>query len=151
MLQERVADFAVSSILEGNMKTRLVMFPVLVTGLLMVCGPVFAHHGGGIYDIKNPITLRGTVTEFAWANPHVQIFVDVKDDKGNVVHWACETVSPGKLARGSGWTRESLKAGDQITITLNPAKAGTPVGSLRKIVFADGKVLTPAEPPPGEQ
>jgi uncharacterized protein DUF6152 len=146
-----VADIIVSSILEGNMKTSLVTFLALVTGLLAVCGPMFAHHGGAIYDTTTPITLKGIVTEFAWANPHVQIYFDVKDDKGNVVHWACETVSPGKLARGSGWTRDSLKAGDQITITLNPAKAGTPVGGLRKIVFADGKVLTPAEPPPGEQ
>ena len=130
------------------MKTRVVMFLTLIAGLVMVCGPAFAHHGGGIYDTKNPVTMKGTVTDFQFINPHVQIYFDVKDDKGNVVHWACETISPGKLLRGSGWSKNSLKVGDEITITLNPARAGTPVGNLKKIVFADGKVLMPTENAP---
>ena len=111
----------------------------------------FAHHGGAIYDTKNPISVKGTITDFEWTNPHVQIYFDAKDDKGNVVHWAVETLSPGKLARGSGWTKDSLKPGDQVTITLNPAKAGTPVGGLKKVVFADGHTLTPQELAPEDQ
>jgi len=130
------------------MKTRPIMPIALVAGLLMVSGPAFAHHGGAVYDTKNPITLKGIVTEFGFVNPHVQIYFDVKDDKGNVVHWVCETVSPGKLVRGSGWSKNSLKVGDEITITVNPAHAGTPVGNLKKIVLADGKVLTPVENAP---
>jgi hypothetical protein len=130
------------------MKTRLVIPFALMAGLLMVRAPAFAHHGGAVYDTKNPITLKGTVTEFGFVNPHVQIYFDVKDDKGNVVHWVCETVSPGKLIRGSGWSKNSVKVGDEITITLSPAYAGTSVGVLKKIVFADGKVLTPAENAP---
>jgi hypothetical protein len=120
--------------------------PVAVFGLAMVLLvlslPAFAHHGGGIYDQAHPITLKGTITEFAWANPHVQIFFDVKDEKGNIVHWVCETVSPGKLAREAGWTKNTLKPGDEVEITLQPAKAGTPVGSLQKIMV-NGKELTP--------
>jgi hypothetical protein len=117
----------------------------------MFGGALFAHHGGAIYDTKNPVTLKGVVTDFEWTNPHVQIYFDVKDDKGNVVHWACETLSPGKLARGAGWTKDSLKTGDQITITVNPAKVGSSVGNLRKVVLSDGKVLTPQELAPEEQ
>jgi hypothetical protein len=130
------------------MNTRVIIPPALLAGLLTMCGPALAHHGGAVYDTKNPITLKGTVTDFGFVNPHVQIYFDVKGDKGSVVHWVCETISPGKLVRGSGWSRNSLKTGDEITITLNPAKAGTPVGNLRKIVFADGRVLLPVENAP---
>jgi hypothetical protein len=70
----------------------------------------------------------------------VQIYFDVKDDKGKVVHWATETVSPGLLAR-AGWNKDVLKAGDEITITLGPAKNGAPIGYALKIVLANGKVL----------
>jgi Family of unknown function (DUF6152) len=105
------------------------------------CGLAFAHHGTGAeYDSHRRMTMKGTVTEFAWANPHVQIYFDAKDDKGKVVHWGCETLSPGKLVR-MGWTRNSLKAGDEITITLDPAKNGAPVGDLRKLVLANGQEL----------
>ena len=81
--------------------------------------------------------MKGTVTEFEWANPHVQVYFDVKDDKGTVVHWACESLSPGKLAR-NGWSREALKPGDAITITLLPSRSGAPVGNLVKVVLANG-------------
>ena|SRR5712675_205031 len=130
------------------MKTRPIMPVALVAGLLMVSGPAFAHHGGAVYDTKNPITLKGIVTDFEFVNPHVQIYFDVKDEKGSIARWVCETVSPGKLVRGSGWSKNSVKVGDEITITLSPAYAGTPVGVLKKIVFADGKVLTHVENPP---
>jgi hypothetical protein len=108
--------------------------------LLFVCGPARAHHGNSAYDLDKPISLKGTVTEFAWSNPHVQIYFDVTDDKGKIVHWANETVSPGMLAR-SGWTKDELKPGDRITVTLGPAKNGSPVGYALKIVLANGKEL----------
>lgn len=123
---------------------------VLLAILLSHAEPIFAHHGTGIeYDAEHPLTLKGTVTEFVWANPHVQIYFDVRDAKGNVVHWASETLSPGKLVRG-GWTRDVIKAGDVITVSIDPSKKGTPVGFLRNVVLADGKVLkaNPLGPPP---
>jgi Family of unknown function (DUF6152) len=112
-----------------------------VVALVVVsAGLTFAHHGLSAYDEKNPTTLKGTVTEFAWSNPHAQIYFDVKDDKGNVAHWACETLNPARLVR-AGWSRHSLNPGDQITISLIVAKSGAPVGFLRKLVLADGTEL----------
>jgi hypothetical protein len=110
-------------------------------GLLVICGPAFAHHGGSEYDQKNTIKLRGTVTEFQWQNPHCEIFLDVKDDSGSVRHWGIETNSPPVMHR-AGWTRESIKAGDVVTITTAPSKRGNPIGLLRGITLADGKELT---------
>ncbi|HEV2522049.1 MAG TPA: DUF6152 family protein [Candidatus Acidoferrales bacterium] len=102
--------------------------------------PVLAHHGNAAYDTDHPITIKGTVTEFAWTNPHVQIYLDVKDEKGIVVHWSVETFSPGKLIR-AGWTKDAVKAGDQVSINLIPAKSGAPVGFLHKLVLPSGKEL----------
>jgi hypothetical protein len=127
------------------MKRKLVTSFILVVALLTLSDSMLAHHGNSAYDEKNPITLKGTVTEFVWANPHSQIYLDVNDDKGNVIHWAIESQSPGVLTK-NGWTRYSLKPGDQITITLIPAKNGASVGfsgtTLGKVVLPDGRVLT---------
>ncbi len=108
--------------------------------VIAFAGSTFAHHGLSAYDEKNPVTLKGTVTEFAWSNPHSQIYFDVTDDKGKVTHWACETLNPARLLR-AGWNRHSMKPGDQITISLIVAKSGAPVGFLRKLVLADGTEL----------
>jgi len=126
------------------LKRKLTACVVLVASLLLVCSSALAHHGNSAYDEEHWITLSGTVTEFVWSNPHCQIFVDVKDAKGSVVNWAIESQSPGILRRNN-WTRNSLKTGDQITITLAPAKNGAPVGfsgeKNGKVVFTDGRVL----------
>jgi uncharacterized protein DUF6152 len=113
----------------------------LVAGLLMLCVPMLAHHGGSDYDVQHPVTLKGTVTEFYWSNPHCQVFLDVKDDGGRVVNWTIETLAPAVLKR-AGWSRETLHAGNQISITFVPSKKGTPVGMLRKVVLPDGSELT---------
>lgn len=121
-------------------RKRITSFGVLA-GLLMLCVPAFAHHGGSDYDQQHPLTLKGTVTEFYWANPHVQVFIDVTDDKGKVVHWSVEAFAPAVLRR-AGWTPQTLHARDQITITIAPSRKGTPVGVLRQVVLADGRQLT---------
>jgi uncharacterized protein DUF6152 len=124
------------------MKIKLALISILATELLLLGGDAFAHHGtGALYEGGTTLTLKGVVTEFAWTNPHVQVYFDVRDDKANVVHWACETLSPGKMARGAGWTKDSIKPGDEVKITLIPAKNGAPVGSLRKVVLPNGKEL----------
>jgi hypothetical protein len=125
---------------EHEMKKYRQKFLFAAAALLLIGIPLWAHHGNAAYDDKNPITIKGTVTEFAWVNPHVQIYLDVKDDKGKVVHWSVETYSPGKLVR-AGWTKESVKVGDQVSINLIPARNGSPVGFLHKLVLPDGKVL----------
>ena len=132
------------------MRTRRLAIGLLFGGLLAVAiaGPAFAHHAWTGYDMSNLTTVKATFVKMDFVNPHVWMSFDVKDDKGNIVHWACETISPGKLARGTGWSRDVLKPGDQVTIVLSPAKAGTPVGGLRKIIFADGHELSPNETAP---
>lgn len=126
------------------MKSRLVVSSALVITLLAACASALAHHGNVAYDEEHPITITGNVTEFVWSNPHCQIYMDVKDDKGNTVSWGVESQSPGILRR-NGWTRDSVRAGDHISVTLVPAKSGAPVGfsggKMGKIVFDDGRVL----------
>ena len=122
------------------MKVR-VMILALVAILCSVSAPIFAHHGNAAYDDTKEVSLKGTVTEFDWANPHVQIYFDVKNAKGGVVHWGCETLSPGKLIR-AGWNKDAVKPGDPIAITLVAAKNGAPVGFLHKLVLENsGKQL----------
>jgi len=122
------------------MKILDLKFSIVVAAILLACMPLWAHHGNAAYDDKNPVTIKGTVTEFAWTNPHVQVYLDAKDDKGGVIHWSVETYSPGKLVR-AGWSKDVVKAGDVVTITLIPAKSGAPVGFLRKLVLPDGSEL----------
>lgn len=125
------------------MKANQIASVALALGVFALCPPIRAHHGGSEYDRKNLVSIQGTVTEFYWANPHCQIFLDVKDEAGKVTNWGVETNSPAVMER-AGWTRKSLKAGDGVTITVAPSKKGTPVGLLRKLVFtASGKELGP--------
>jgi hypothetical protein len=122
------------------MKRNWMKWTVLMAALFMVCGAAFAHHGTGLYYGKGTITLKGTITEFAFVNPHSQIYFDVKGDNGETQHWAAECVSPGKLAR-AGFKRDTLKPGDQVTITMHPGKSGETVGNFVKIILPDGKEL----------
>ena len=113
---------------------------------LSMCAPVFAHHGNSAYDETARVPVKGVVTEFVWVNPHSQIYLDVKDKNGSIVHWAVETNSPGILSR-AGWTRRSIKPGDEVTIILCPAKNNAPVAYIgsgdpgTKVIFADGHEL----------
>jgi hypothetical protein len=125
---------------EHEMKNYRLNVLIATAALLLMGAPLSAHHGNAAYDDKNPITIKGTVTEYAWTNPHVQIYLDVKDDKGKVLHWSVETFSPGKLVR-AGWTKDSVKAGDVVSITLIPAKSGAPVGFLHKLMLPSGEEL----------
>jgi hypothetical protein len=128
------------------MKVRLEVIGWIGSMALAFCPGAYAHHGNSAYDESKPVTLQGTVTEFDWVNPHTQIYFDVKSANGHIVHWGCETLSPGKLTR-AGWTKDSVKAGDQITITMVTAKTGAPVGILQKLVLADGRQLGTNEGP----
>lgn len=122
------------------MKSKLLLQFVLSVGFLAVCGSALAHHGGAAYSDKLVELKQATVTKFLWSSPHSLVNFDVKDDKGNVVRWGAEMNSPGVLAR-AGWTRHELKAGDQISITLSPSKAGAHLGVVSKIVLPDGREL----------
>ena len=100
-----------------------------------------AHHGTASFDTEKEITLKGTVTEWLWANPHCFLKFDAKDDTGTVRSWVVETSNPPDMAI-RGWRRTSFKAGDQVTVTLQPFKNGSPVGRIRKVVLANGETLS---------
>jgi len=109
-------------------------------GLLTVSVPLFAHHGAAAYDTTKKITLKATVTEWFWANPHCFLKFDAKDDKGNVVHWAVEASNPADMVN-LGWSKESFKPGDVVTVTFEPVKNGQPIGRIEQVVLASGQVL----------
>jgi len=114
---------------------------LLIVGLLAVSVPLFAHHGNAGYDNKT-VTVKGTVTSWAWTNPHTFLKLDVKDDKGVVTHWIAEWNAPSTLVN-FGITAKSFKVGDEVTITMTGmAKTGAPVGRLVKAVFPDGSELS---------
>jgi hypothetical protein len=112
----------------------------LAAVVLLVSGLAFAHHGAAGYESSKVTTLKGTVTEFRFQNPHAQIFLDVKDSTGKVQNWILEAVGIATLSR-SGWTKSIMKPGDEITVTGNPAKNGSPSMRLTKVVLASGKEL----------
>jgi hypothetical protein len=114
---------------------------VLALGVLLTATPLFAHHGGAsLYDMSKELTVQATVTEFLWTNPHVEIGLDAKDDKGKVNHWILEASSPPVLVN-RGWNRKSLEPGDIIKVTFNPSQRGTSVGRFIKLIKADGTQL----------
>ena len=107
---------------------------------LVVSVPISAHHGDAVYDTTvKPITLKGTVTQWVWANPHCVLQFDVTEN-GQVAHWVAETTAPPSLIN-RGWTKLSLKPGDQVAITVLPVKNGRTVGRLIEVVFPDGQKL----------
>jgi Family of unknown function (DUF6152) len=124
------------------MKTKLFLASI-ATLTLLGASQVLAHHGTGIsYDLQhNPIVLRGTVTEFRWKNPHVSIFLDVKDENGKVTNWSIECTSIIGYAQ-KGYNKNSLKVGQEVTALLYPSRVkGTPAGVLAKITLPDGKEI----------
>jgi hypothetical protein len=123
-----------------RMKSNLLIFSTGF-GLLMVSGQTFAHHGTAMYDATHLTTLTGTVTGFEFSNPHVEIYFDVKDDKGKLEKWSAEAASLTMLAR-DGWNRSSLKPGDQITVYGHRAKNGSNAMRLQKIRMPNGQELT---------
>jgi hypothetical protein len=103
--------------------------------------PLFAHHGrGASYDEKKIETIQGTVTEWAWRNPHCALYVDVKGPEGKVVNWGFESQSVASLSKLK-MTRLSFQPGQQLTIKFNPSRGGAPVGVIRKVYDASGKEL----------
>lgn len=103
--------------------------------------PSFAHHGYAAYDTDKQVTIKGTVTQWFWANPHCVLQLDVTDASGQVIHWSAETETPTTMNR-MGWTRDSIKPGDQVTVTVLPVKNGKPIGRIVEVDLANGKKLS---------
>ena len=121
------------------MKAKLLAVIVAGLGLLLCTVPMLAHHSfAAEYDSAKPVTLTGTVTNVEWMNPHARFYIDVKDEKGEMANWELELGSPNGLMR-QGWTRNSLKKGDQVTITGSLAKDGSKLANARTVKLADGR------------
>jgi hypothetical protein len=115
-------------------------FAVLAAGIaLLAPAGALAHHSfAAEYDVKKPVTLKGTVTKVEWTNPHARFYIDVKDESGNVVNWNLELASPNVLVR-QGWSRHTLNVGDQVTVEGAQAKDGSQMANARTVTLADGK------------
>jgi hypothetical protein len=123
------------------MRNRVIAVFAVAVGLLVVSVPLLAHHGNAAYDNTKYVNVKGTVTQWIWANPHCFLKFDVSDDKGNVAHWTAETAPPASM-RDRGWTNNTFKAGDQVTVWMLTVKNGQPVGRIRQIVLPSGQTLT---------
>jgi uncharacterized protein DUF6152 len=123
------------------MRVKHLALIALAAGTFLISAPVFAHHGAASYDSKKLTTLKATVTEFRYINPHSEIFFDVVDASGKTQKWIAEAVSVASLSR-YGWTKNTLKPGDQISITGNAAKNGSYTMRLSSLVLPNGKVLS---------
>jgi hypothetical protein len=108
-------------------------------GLLAAAVPMLAHHSfSAEFDSSKPVTLKGSVTKVDWLNPHIWIYMNVKDDAGKVVSWQCEGGPPNTLTR-NGWTKNDLKEGDAITITGTMAKDKSNSCNASSVVLPDGR------------
>jgi len=117
---------------------------IMLAAVVSAGSPAVAHHSFAMYEPTKTLTLKGTVKSFQWTNPHVVVWVLVQpEDGGAVQEWSLETTSPGVLIR-NGWTRQSLKAGDRVSVTFSPLRDGSRGGGLNSVTLLDtGQTLIP--------
>jgi hypothetical protein len=108
--------------------------------VLLATVALVAHHGNASFDTSKRVNLKGTVTEWIWANPHCFLKMDAMDDTGGVRNWALETQNPIAMTQ-RGWARQSFKVGDQVTVVLEAVKNGAPIGRIVSIMLPDGSTL----------
>jgi hypothetical protein len=128
-------------------KAKLFGVVLAVFGVLVISAPVSAHHGTASFDTTKDLTLKGTVTDWIWANPHCFLKFDAMDETGTVRNWAVEVSNPTDMTK-RGWARSSFKVGDVVTVNLQPVKNGAPIGRLRTVVLPDGSTLSANGPAP---
>lgn len=109
----------------------------LLGGWICTAAAVAHHSFAAQYDANKPLTLKGVVTKMEWMNPHSRFYVDVKDETGKIVNWNVELASPNVLLR-QGWTRDSLKPGDLVTVEAAHAKDGSNMANAQRVTLADG-------------
>ena len=122
------------------MKSNVVVSVPLCVVALTVAAPVFAHDSAFAFDTERTLVVEGTVTEWFWANPHCLLKFVVETDRGDVVHWVTETQAPANMI-DAGWRKNDLKVGDEVTVTVRPARNGNPVGRIVRVELPDGRTL----------
>ena len=122
------------------MKGRIVSLLAVLTTSLLISVPAVAHHSMSMYDRGHDTTFKAIITQFDWVNPHSQITFTVADEHGNVEKWVAEGPGPNRLAN-HGWSKDSLKPGDQVTIVGNRNKDGSPTMRFEKVILQDGQEL----------
>ena len=135
------------------MKSKIMLAAItaaIMAGVLIASSPVFAHHGTGIsYDLTKMVTVKGTITNFAFHNPHSQLYWDAKDENGNIVHWSAEMNAPGNLER-AGYSRKQLfdllKPGTEVTVSGFQSRSGAPVVVFSKAVTPNGELKSAGGP-----
>jgi hypothetical protein len=115
--------------------------------MMLAAGPAWAHHSFAMFDLDKEVTLEGVVKEFPWRDPHIWLQILTPDGKGGTTQWGLEMGTTGMLTR-TGWKRSMLKAGDKVTVVLNPLKDGAPNGRLVRVTLPDGRVMGPGGPAP---
>ena len=131
-LRTAAIDSAVRDAIAGGARQLVILGAVV--SLVMFSGPVMAHHGVAGYDLTKTITVHGAVSKFDWSNPHVVVYVDAKNDSGEMQHWTIEFASPVHMVR-AGWSKNAMKTGDDIVIDTHPSRNGAPVGISSTITF----------------
>jgi hypothetical protein len=134
---------------------KFLLFVAFAAGLLFA-NLALAHHGTAGYDMAKVVTLTGAVTKVDWTNPHIVVYMDAKDAQGSLQHWSLELSAPVLMQR-FGWTKNSVKAGDQLVAETHPAKNGAPVGAsgaatfvLKFVVNGTPLPVVGGTPPPRE-
>ena len=122
------------------MRNNLLSVFISAVCLLAAAVPLSAHHGAAGFDTDKQLTMKATVTDWIWANPHCYLKYDTTDEKGAVAHWAVEVSNPTDMTK-RGWSRQILKPGDDVNVTVRPAKNGALIGQLLKVVLPNGQTL----------
>ena len=117
----------------------------LAAASLVLAAPVFAHHSDAALDMDAVVAFEGTVTEFAWRNPHAYFTVETMDERGEPVEWSIELSAPVVLFR-AGWTRSTVKPGDEVTVVARPMRDGRPGAAYVNITLPDGSRLGRVDP-----
>lgn len=117
------------------------LIAIIASSCCLIAGTAAAHHSFSVFNMQTEISITGVVKEVQWTNPHIWIWVDVTDDNGEVVTWGLEGMSPNFLAR-RGWSRTTLKEGDEITVALRPLVSGEPGGMFMRTTTPDGIELS---------
>ena len=129
------------------MRRKVATILLMAVSLFAVSVPLFPHHGNAAYATGTKVTVKGTVTEWFWANPHCFLKLDAKDEKGEVQHWVVEASNPPDMTR-QGWAKTSFKAGDEVVVTMMIPKNGAP--GIGRFISGPNSVVLNGQPfPPG--